>query len=79
MTYYIDFPYSYDKNGVCSMLKDNECTCYNERPDICNATIMFEKLFKPEGISKDDYIEINKQACNMLIMKHKLNLKYLIK
>jgi Fe-S-cluster containining protein len=77
--YNIDFPYNYDKNGVCSMLQNNECSCYKNRPDICNANVMYEKIFKHAGISENDYIETNKHACNMLILKHKLNPKYFIK
>jgi Fe-S-cluster containining protein len=60
------FPYSYDKNGKCSMLSDdNKCRVYLNRPAMCN----IETLSNHVRIAKKDFFNMNIMACNTLIVE----------
>lgn len=52
-------------NGICKYLKDNKCSIYANRPDICNVDLMYEKFFK-KYMSKEEYYNINIEVCNQL-------------
>lgn len=57
----------YDKgNGTCMYLKDNLCSIYDNRPDICRIDYMFEKIYKTI-MTKDEYYKLNYKACRELI------------
>ncbi len=48
-------------NGLCRFLKNNLCSIYDNRPDICNVEKMYES-FK-DIMSKNEYYELNYQGC----------------
>ena len=52
-------------NGVCRYLKDNLCTIYNVRPEICRVDFMYDKYFSKQ-ISREDYYALNEKACREL-------------
>ena len=49
-------------DGVCIYLKDNKCTIYNNRPDLCN----FNKLFEmnKNKITFEEYDRLSVYYCN---------------
>jgi len=54
-------------NGVCKHLgKDNLCTIYSSRPDICNTKVLYDRLKKYTDISEDEYYSNIKITCKML-------------
>ena len=58
-----------DGTGVCIYLQGNLCSIYENRPDICNVDVMYEKKFKTE-YTKEEFYKINREACKE-IMKQK--------
>lgn len=60
----INFPYEIIDN-VCSMLdRNNLCTVYANRPEICNVSYM--KRYFP-NLSEDMYLQLNYLSCARLI------------
>ena len=60
-------------NGRCIHLTDNNlCGIYDNRPDICNVSRMFDLVFCHQ-MSKDEYIEMNMTGCRKL--KERFNSK----
>jgi Fe-S-cluster containining protein len=51
-----------DEDGHCRHLKDNKCTIYENRPDICN----HDKMFALFDMTKEEYDEMSMQACIQL-------------
>ena len=71
------------EDGSCIYLgEDNLCTVYDERPDICNVDIMYDKLLKNGGdvmnITKIDYFKTQNKACNILQREYGIDKKYRI-
>ena len=58
----VDFPYSWNENGECKMLKDNLCTVYEQRPLICDV----ERFSKEYGLNKKQFYKENMKACKDL-------------
>lgn len=55
-------------NGVCLFLdQDNKCSIYADRPLICRVDEGFEKF--GEGVSKEEWYEKNKEACEELTLQ----------
>jgi Fe-S-cluster containining protein len=54
-----------DGNGVCIFLKDNLCTVYHHRPDICNVEKMYLLYFK-DYMTKETYLKENMDACQRI-------------
>lgn len=54
-------------DGVCRYFEDSTklCSIYKNRPDRCNVDRMYELHFS-KGMSKDEYYELNYQACSDL-------------
>lgn len=66
------FPYSWDENGVCENLTDdNKCKVYNNRPLLCNV----EKFGEFIGVEKDAFFDYNIRACNALMDEDNLPLE----
>ena len=57
-----NFPFTPDEFGACPMLKDNKCSIYKNRPDVCNVQTLWRKYLKGK-ITQEKYYELNKQAC----------------
>ena len=55
-------------NGVCRYLKDNICSIYDIRPEICQVDEMYNKYFS-EQLSKEEFYVMNEKACKNL-QKH---------
>ena len=58
-----------DGKGNCVHLtKDNECSIYDRRPEVCNVSRMFKKHKKngviPKKLPKKDYYRHNAELCN---------------
>jgi Fe-S-cluster containining protein len=71
----LDFPYTWNEDGVCNMLtEDNKCSVYENRPLICN----IEKFAEHFGIDKQQFFDDNIKMCNELITQDNLPKKYLI-
>lgn len=53
-------------DGTCKFFDSISklCSIFNERPDICNSKIMYEKYFS--NLSNSKFIELNKKACDDL-------------
>jgi Fe-S-cluster containining protein len=53
-------------HGVCVFLKDNLCTIYSKRPDICNINMMYSLYFK-NIMSEEEFVVANLEACSKLL------------
>jgi uncharacterized protein len=61
------FPFEIN-NNVCSKYEEGiGCTVYDTRPDICNIDTMYERYYKPTGMTKPEYYSFNAAGCNLLI------------
>lgn len=70
------FPYAISEAGKCEKLdENNRCSVYDERPLICNIDRMSEYM----NIPIDVFYEMNKKACNEMIIEDGLDEKYLVK
>ena len=61
-------------NGTCVYLKDNECSIYSSRPDICR----IDKGAEVCGVSKPEFYRQNAAICNAMIKQDGMDDKYLI-
>lgn len=53
-------------DGVCIYLqKDNLCSIYNHRPEICNVDLMYERYFS-KIFSREVYDQLNTKQCATL-------------
>ena len=48
-------------DGVCIHLKDNLCSIYESRPDICNVEKMYP--FFKDQMSKKEYLKLMTDSC----------------
>lgn len=55
----------YTGNGVCIYLKNNLCSIYENRPEICNVDLMYEKYFSVM-YTKQEFYELNEKACEKI-------------
>jgi len=62
-------------DGKCKYFVNNECLIYENRPDICNTTKMYEKKYKPSGMTKQNYINMCKECCEKLKEQREFILK----
>jgi Fe-S-cluster containining protein len=71
-------------DGACIHLtKENMCSIYETRPDLCNMEFLWNKknkelLFEEQGISKKDYFIENSKACNFMIKEDNMDEKFYI-
>lgn len=70
-------------DGACVYLKDNLCSIYDTRPELCNMEKMWVKRnreldLEVRGITKKDYFKLNNEVCNQMIKEDELDEKYLI-
>lgn len=50
-------------NGVCIYLgKDNLCSIYANRPEICKVDLMYEKHFK-SSMTIEEWYKLNEKGC----------------
>ena len=63
------------EDGSCGHLKNNLCSIYEERPDVCNSNKLPGK--KPSQSKKEYFIE-NTLGCHKLIDAEGLDSKYKI-
>jgi Fe-S-cluster containining protein len=59
---YKKFPYPINKDGSCSMLKENRCTVFVVRPLVCNSERVY-RTFYSKTISKQEAIAIHEKGC----------------
>lgn len=60
-------------DGKCvHLLDNNECLIYNNRPNICNVSKMFELYFK-NHMTEEEYIAINMDGCIKIKTKYGRN------
>ncbi len=54
-------------DGICIYFNNEKllCNIYNERPDICNVDLSYEKYFK-SIYTKEEYYELNYEGCRIL-------------
>lgn len=67
------FPYKI-KSGVCSKLKDNKCSVYDERPILCNV----DKLAEKYNIELNWFYSANIDACNKMMDDDDIDLTFRI-
>ncbi len=61
-----EFPYEPNSDGSCPMLKDNQCSVYEDRPLLCD----FKKLYTqhPEIAKTElEWYLVNARVCNYFI------------
>lgn len=52
-------------NGICIYLKDNLCSIYNHRPDICRVDVMYKKYYW-QYYTIEEYYLLNQYMCDFL-------------
>ena len=52
-------------DGVCKYLKGNDCSIYENRPVLCRIDESYDRFFS-EMMSREEFYDINKQACKQL-------------
>ncbi len=58
------FPHSWDKNGVCEHLdQNNKCKIYYKRPLICN----IDRVCKHLNLNLKEFYDLNISACNKMM------------
>ena len=61
-----NIPFLDGGDGVCKYLtSDNKCSIYEERPPLCNTDKMYEMKYR-DTMSRAEYDELNKGACEIL-------------
>jgi Fe-S-cluster containining protein len=69
-----EFPYEPNEDGSCSMLKDNRCSVYEDRPLLCNV----RKLGELSGYHQITWYSLNALTCNILIDEAGLDESYFV-
>jgi len=70
-----EFPYEALPDGSCSMLSNDRCTVYEERPLLCNV----KKLGELHNLDRDSWYAINAMSCNTMIKEAGLPEEYLVR
>lgn len=60
-----EFPYDINDDGSCSQFDatTSHCKVYETRPLVCNVQAMYEKYFKPNGTTEEEYMVANTRSC----------------
>jgi len=66
---FIAFPHEVNEDGSCSMLKNNRCSVYNDRPVVCNSDYIKENFFK--DMNKSMYDLWMKLSCESFVNRFK--------
>jgi Fe-S-cluster containining protein len=55
-------------DGVCRNFNDaeNTCTIYDNRPEICNVHLMYERHYQHQ-FTWDEFVQVNQKACDALV------------
>lgn len=53
------------EDGSCIHLKNNLCDCYENRPEICNVDLMYEKYFSSK-MTKDEWYALQEISCRKI-------------
>ena len=62
------FPYATKEDGSCAKLgEDGKCTVYETRPLVCDMNRMYNKFYRPRGLSKTEWQNMNAAACNSML------------
>lgn len=61
-----NFPYPFLENGTCTMLENNRCKVYDDRPAVCNVQFMYDMHYN--FMTKDEYLKVSSDACKILRM-----------
>ncbi len=70
-----EFTEPVNEDGSCSHLKDNKCTIYENRPEICRV----DKLYEQQNeLDKLAYYKKSNEFCNQMIKESGIDDKYLI-
>jgi len=69
-----EFPYEPNEDGSCSMLEDNRCSVYEDRPLLCN----IKKLGEVSGYHQTTWYSLNAISCNILIKEAGLDESYFV-
>lgn len=72
------FPYSWNEDGSCVMLKDNLCSVYQDRPLLCNVRELGNLIAQETGSDLNTVYEIVANSCNDLISAYNLNRSFMI-
>ena len=71
-------------DGACIHLtKDNLCSIYETRPELCNMELMWEKRNKEldlesRGLTKIGYFKVNSEVCNSMMKEDDMDEKFRI-
>lgn len=72
------FPYAWDEDGSCVMLKDNLCSVYETRPLLCNVKKLGNLIALQTNTSLETVYALTASACNDLIEAYKLDPSFMI-
>ena len=71
----IEFLKDFNSDGTCSMLVNNKCKIYENRPLLCRIDESYDQYFST-FMTKDEFYIQNAKACNTLQEKLNIDLKY---
>ncbi|MDD6925077.1 MAG: YkgJ family cysteine cluster protein [Campylobacter sp.] len=54
-----------DENGCCKYLKNNRCSVYENRPEVCRVDLMYEKYYSNKYTLQEFYT-LNESICEIL-------------
>lgn len=52
-------------DGKCKYLKDNVCSIYDNRPEICRVDVMYEKYYAKQ-YTEEEFYNLNLEGCKKL-------------
>lgn len=72
------FPYSWDSDGCCTMLKDNLCSVYSCRPLLCNVKEISKYIAAESELDVGSVYALTAVECNNLISINNLDPRFMI-
>lgn len=64
-------------DGVCKNFDDNKniCLIYENRPEVCNIKVMYEKFYSDE-FTWVKFVELNQRSCDFLLNEVKDDIRF---
>lgn len=72
------FPYSWNKEGCCTMLENNLCSIYSSRPLLCNVKELSKCIAVESNIDLNSIYALTATECNNLISANNLDPRFMI-
>lgn len=74
----VAFPYTWDEDGCCVMLKNNLCSVYEDRPLLCNVKQLSNLIALEANTDLNSVYALAADACNNFISAYNLDPSFMI-